>query len=86
MADKNWTDPTSYEAVKSTDSQEARLKALRAASRAFAETIEKALPSGPDKAHTFRQFRTAVMWAHYAISRNVEDIREDDQNGGEKAP
>jgi hypothetical protein len=91
MADKNWTDPAAYEAIKSTDSQELRLQAIRAAARIFAETLEKALPSGPDKAHTYRQFRTAVMWAHYAISRNVEtakedDQREDDQNGGEKTP
>jgi hypothetical protein len=86
MADKNWTDPASYETIKSTDSQEARIKAVRAAARIFAETMERALPTGPDKAHTFRQFRTTVMWANYAISRNVEDTREDDQNGGEKTP
>jgi hypothetical protein len=76
MADKNWTDPAAYEAIKSSDSQELRLQALRAAARIFAETIEKALPSGPDKAHTFRQFRTTVMWANYAISRNTDDIKD----------
>lgn len=82
--DKNWTDPTSYEHVKPNDSQEARIQIIRAAARAFAEAMERTLPPGPDKAHTFRQFRTTVMWANYIISRTADDAGEDDQNGGKE--
>jgi hypothetical protein len=76
--EKNWTDPTSYEPIKPNDHQETRIKAIRAAARAFAEVMDKALPAGPDKVHTFRQFRTAVMWANYTISRGAEEDTKDE--------
>ena len=77
MTDKNWTDPTSYEPVKPNDNQEAKIQAIRAAARAFAEVMDKALPAGPDKVHTFRQFRTVVMWANYTISRGADDVKDE---------
>jgi hypothetical protein len=77
-SDKNWVDPTSYEPIKPNDHQEARIKAIRAAARAFAEAMDKALPAGPDKAHTFRHFRTAVMWANYTISRGADDTKDEE--------
>lgn len=79
--DKDWADPTSYESVKPNTNQEARIGAIRAAARMFAETMDKALPAGPDKAHTFRQFRTTVMWANYTISRTPDDVKDDEPNG-----
>ena len=78
MNEKNWTEPTSYEPVKPDDRQEARIQAIRAAARMFAEAMDKALPTGPDKSHTFRQFRTVVMWANYTISRNADDVKDDE--------
>jgi hypothetical protein len=86
MTSKNkWIDPTSYEPIKPNAGQESKIQVMRAAARAFAETMDRVVPAGPDKTHTFRQFRTVMMWANYAISRGADDAREDDQDGGKEA-
>lgn len=82
--EKNWVDPASYDFIKPSSTQEAKILAIRTAARAFAEAMDKALPAGPDKAHTFRQFRTTVMWANYTLSRSADDVGEDDQGSGKE--
>lgn len=77
-SEKNWVDPASYEFVKPSDNQDVKLLAVRNAARSFADVMEKVLPSGPDRAHAFRQFRTAVMWTNYIISRSQDDIKDDE--------
>jgi len=58
-----------YEHSKPSEEQLARMSAVREGARIYADILDKMLPPGPDKTYVFRQFRTAVMWANVAITR-----------------
>lgn len=60
---------STYEYLKPTDEQMARMARVRAASKAYGEVLEKELPEGPDKTFTIRGHRSNAMWANISITR-----------------
>lgn len=64
--------PEAYEYLQPAEEQKAKMAEVRAAARVMGEVLEKNLPSGPDKTYTLRQFRTAMMWANVAITRQPD--------------
>ncbi len=63
---------TTFEYLKPTDDQMARMQRVRDAARVYAEVLDRELPDGPDKTHTIRQHRQVAMWANVAITRNPD--------------
>ena len=73
--------------VEPNEMQQERLKALREGAKIFAGVLDRLLPTGPDKTHVFRTFRTAMMWANVAVMRQPDGTPragKDDQAGGQE--
>lgn len=60
---------STYEYLKPTDEQIAKLDIVRAAAKVFGDMLEANLPEGPDKTFTIRGHRSNVMWANTSILR-----------------
>lgn len=60
---------TTYDYLKPTDDQIARMAKVRAAAKVYGEVLEQILPDGPDKTFTIRGHRSNAMWANVAITR-----------------
>lgn len=60
---------STFEYLKPTDEQIARMARVRAAAKAFNDVLEAELPEGPDKTFTIRGHRSNSMWANVAITR-----------------
>lgn len=74
-----------YTPLKPNEEQKARMDALRDGAHIFGNLLDKLLPSGPDKTHAIRTFRTAMMWANYTIMRQPDGsprVRENNQTSG----
>lgn len=63
------THPSTYEYLKPTDDQVARMARVRAAAKTFNDVLEAELPEGPDKTFAIRGHRSNAMWANVAITR-----------------
>ena len=61
--------PSTYEYLKPTDEQVAKMARVRAAAKAYSEILESELPDGPDKTFVIRAHRSNAMWANVAITR-----------------
>ena len=64
--------PSTFEFLKPTDEQVARMARVRAAAKAFNDVLEAELPEGPDKTFTIRGHRSNAMWANIAITRQPD--------------
>jgi hypothetical protein len=60
---------STYEYLKPTVDQIARMAKVREAARVFGEVLERELPDGPDKTFVIRGHRTNAMWANVSITR-----------------
>lgn len=60
---------STYEYLKPTDEQIAKMGRVRAAAKTYGEVLEAELPDGPDKTFTIRGHRSNAMWANVAITR-----------------
>lgn len=60
---------STYEYLKPTDEQIARMAKVRAAAKAFNDVLERELPDGPDKTFVIRAHRSNSMWCMVAITR-----------------
>jgi hypothetical protein len=60
---------STFEYLKPTEEQLARMESLRGASRNYCNTLEQLLPDGPDKTYIIRKFRELTMWNNVAITR-----------------
>jgi hypothetical protein len=60
---------STYDYLKPTDEQIAKLARLRAASKAYSDVLEDELPTGPDTTFVLRSHRTTAMWANVAVTR-----------------
>jgi hypothetical protein len=60
---------STYDYLKPTEEQIARMARVREAARIFGDVLEKELPDGPDKTFTIRGHRSNAMWANVAITR-----------------
>ena len=65
-------DTTTYNYIKPTDEQVARMERVREAAKAFSEVLERELPDGPDKTFVIRNHRTTGMWANVSITRQPD--------------
>ena len=65
-------DATTYDYLKPTDEQVARMQRVREAAKAFSNVLEQELPDGPDKTFVIRNHRTTGMWANVAITRQPD--------------
>ena len=61
--------PTTFEYLKPTDEQIAKMAKLRAAAKAYADILDSELPDGPDKTFVLRQHRANAMWVNVAVTR-----------------
>lgn len=60
---------STFEYLMPAAEQRERMQRVRDAAKAFADTLEKELPDGPDKTYVLRKHRTVLMWANVAITR-----------------
>ena len=65
-------DPNTFEHLKPTDVQLARMTAIRAAAKLFCAVLEAELPGGPDKTFIIRSHCTTTVWANVAITRYAD--------------
>jgi hypothetical protein len=63
---------TLFDYLKPTDNQLQVMANVRAEFRLFAESLDHAIPDGPDKTFLMRQLRDCAMWANVAITRNAD--------------
>ena len=61
--------PSTYEYLKPTEDQLARMTRVRAAAKAYSDILDAELPDGPDKTFVLRAHRSNAMWANVAITR-----------------
>ena len=61
--------PSTYEYLKPSDDQLARMSRVRAAAKAYGDVLEAELPEGPDKTFVIRGHRSNAMWANISITR-----------------
>lgn len=60
---------STYEYLKPTEEQIAKMAIVRTAAKTFGDVLEANLPEGPDKTFTIRGHRSNAMWANIAITR-----------------
>lgn len=61
-----------FEYLKPNDDQLADMGVIREATKAYADTLQRMLPDGPDKTYTLRKLREVGMWANIAVTRNPD--------------
>ena len=61
--------PSTFEYLKPTDDQIAKMARLRAAAKAYADVLDAELPDGPDKTFVIRAHRSNAMWVNVAVTR-----------------
>ena len=61
--------PLTYDYLKPTDDQIARMARVRAAAKAYNDVLDAELPEGPDKTFVVRAHRSNAMWVNVAITR-----------------
>jgi hypothetical protein len=61
-----------FEYLKPTDAQLERMADVRARFAAFVQSMEAALPDGPDKTFVIRNLRDCAMWANVTIMRGPD--------------
>jgi hypothetical protein len=64
--------PSTFEYLKPTDDQLQVMANVRAEFRMFVESVDHALPDGPDKTYILRKLRECAMWANVAITRQPD--------------
>ena len=63
---------STFEYLKPTEEQMARMSALRGAATAYYAALVSLLPDGPDKTFAIRNHRTTAMWANVAVTRHAD--------------
>lgn len=63
---------STYDYLKPTDEQMAKMDRLRAAARAYGQILEAELPDGPDKTFVIRAHRSNAMWVNIAVTRQAD--------------
>ena len=65
-------DKSTFEYLKPTDSQLAKMAVVRAAASDYEANLTDNIPDGPDKTYLLRKLREVAMWANIAITRNPD--------------
>lgn len=63
---------STFEYLKPTDEQIAKMATLREAARVYAEALDQNLPDGPDKTFVLRAHRSNAMWVNVAVTRQPD--------------
>lgn len=74
--------PSTFDYLKPTDDQVARMARCRAAAKVYADVLDAELPAGPDKTFVLRAHRSNAMWANVAITRLPEGMPRAEANDG----
>lgn len=64
--------PSTFQYLKPTDKQIADMATLRELSASYADSVDQALPEGPDKDYILRRIRETAMWINVAITREAD--------------
>lgn len=64
--------PSTFEYLKPTAEQQAKMDRVRAMFASFANTLDQQLPPGPDKTYILRHLREAAMWSNVALTRTAD--------------
>lgn len=64
--------PSTFEYLKPTDDQIARMARLREAAKTYCDTLEAELPDGPDKTFIIRAHRANAMWVNVSVTRQPD--------------
>lgn len=70
---------STFEYLRPTDDQLARMARMRASFSAFASVLLAELPDGPDKTFIIRELRTLAMWANVSITRLPDGTPREDE-------
>ena len=60
---------STFEYLKPTDEQVAKMQIVREAAKIYCEALESNLPDGPDKTFVIRAHRSNAMWANVSLTR-----------------
>ena len=72
--------PTTFDYLKPTDEQVQVMAICRGAAKAYAQTLDRLVPEGPDKTYALRKLRELAMWVNVAITRQPDGSpREQEQ-------
>lgn len=63
------THASTYEYLKPTDEQLAKMARLRTAAKVYNDILDSELPDGPDKTFVIRAHRSNAMWVNVAVTR-----------------
>ena len=63
---------STYEYLKPTENQLAKMARVRAAAKAYNDVLDQEIPDGPDKTFVIRNHRSNAMWANIAITRHPD--------------
>jgi len=64
--------PSTFDYYKPNEAQEATMAQVRAATKLYAETLDRLLPEGTDKYHCLREVRDVGMWALVSVTRHAD--------------
>lgn len=64
--------PSTFEYLKPTDEQIAKMARLRKAAADYAAILDAELPDGPDKTFVLRAHRSNAMWVNVAVTRQAD--------------
>lgn len=71
------THPSTYEYLKPTVEQLAKMARLREAAKAYNDVLDAELPDGPDKTYIIRAHRSNAMWVNVAVTRHADGTPRD---------
>lgn len=63
---------STFEYLKPTDEQIARMARLREAAKVYCDVLDHELPDGPDKTFVIRAHRSNAMWVNVAVTRQPD--------------
>ncbi len=63
---------STYEYLKPTDEQLAKMAKLREAAKVYGDLLVVELPDGPDKTYVIRAHRSNAMWVNVALTRQPD--------------
>ena len=63
---------STFEYLKPSTTELAAMEQLRAAAKAYSETIENFVHDGPDKTYALRKLREVAMWVNVAVTREAD--------------
>lgn len=70
---------STFDYLRPTDDQLARMARMRASFSAFASVLLAELPDGPDKTYIMRGLRSLAMWSNVSITRLPDGAPREDE-------